>query len=86
MKARGLSYEVWNLAWELKHIGPVIKLSSCAGVEKYELTFGNQCGKLRVSTADLGYSKDNSESKSTKMEIRSEEAPSLPFCCFLSSA
>lgn len=51
MKARGLSYEVWDLAWELKHIGPVIKMSSCAGVEKYQLTFGNQCGKPRVSTS-----------------------------------
>lgn len=30
MKARGLSYEVWVLAWELKHICPVIKMSSCA--------------------------------------------------------
>lgn len=52
MKVRGLSYEVWDLAWELKHIGPVIKISFCAEVEKYKLTFGNQCGKLRVSTSD----------------------------------
>lgn len=49
MKARGLSYEVWDLAWVLKHIGPVIKMSSCAGVEKYQLTFGNPRGSQELA-------------------------------------
>lgn len=50
LKARGLSYELWDLAWELKHAGPTIKMGTCDGGEIYQLTFENQCGKLLVST------------------------------------
>lgn len=34
MKARGLSFELWDLAQELKHIDPLIKMSFCDGGQK----------------------------------------------------
>lgn len=52
MKAKGLSYGLWDLAWEFKHIGPVIKMTACDGGGKHQLTQSDQCGKPKVSTLD----------------------------------
>lgn len=34
MKARALSFELWDLAYKLKHIDPLIKMSFCYGGQK----------------------------------------------------
>ena len=54
---------------KFKHVVPAIQMGSCDGGEMYQLTFENQCGKPRTSAPDESCSKDNLESKTTKMEI-----------------